>query len=332
MIRLARPTATGVRQGLRNVAAVAITAAAAGFLYLRFDPVPAGLGSEAADLDVARLAAELDQPASSSRPAMLETAFSAVESPVAREPAAAVPLDGHAALQHDLERLQRAEQRLLEVEDYTATFYRRERTGHVLAEPDIAQLKVRHRPFSFYMKWLNGDEGREILYVEGRYGGEMVVKLGGLRGRLLPTLYINPHGAVALRECRHPATEVGLLHMTRRMIGYRRRDVSQPGGMTCHVQTDCEFQNRLCDVVTIEYDRPELSPDYRKTLHYFDRATELPVLVKSYGWPDAIPDVDPARLDETTLVEQYAYTNLRLNAGLVDREFDRDNPRYSFSR
>jgi hypothetical protein len=84
--------------------------------------------------------------------------------------------------------------------------------------------------------------------------------------------------------------------------------------------------------VVIEYDRPEQSPDYRKTLHYFDRETELPVLVKSYGWPEAVPGADPARLDETTLVEQYAYTNIRLNAGLADREFDRDNPRYTFSR
>jgi hypothetical protein len=182
------------------------------------------------------------------------------------------------------------------------------------------------------MKWLNGDEGREILYVAGENDGEMLVKLGGLRGRLLPALNIDPQGAVALRECRHPATEVGLLHMTRRMIGYRRRDVADPAGIVCQVIPDCEFQQQRCDCVVIEYDRPEHSPAYRKTLHYFDHQTQVPVLVKSYGWPEAVEGADPARLDETTLVEQYAYTNLRLNAGLAEREFERDNPRYAFGR
>jgi hypothetical protein len=67
-------------------------------------------------------------------------------------------------------------------------------------------------------------------------------------------------------------------------------------------------------------------------MHYFDSETGLPILVKSYGWPDAVPGSDPARLDETTLVEQYAYTNIRLNAGLADREFDGANPLYTFSR
>jgi Protein of unknown function (DUF1571) len=160
----------------------------------------------------------------------------------------------------------------------------------------------------------------------------MLVKLGGLRGRLLPALNINPNGAVAMRECRHPATEVGLLHMTLRMIRYRERDLGQTGGIACEVRPGSEFQGRACDCVVIEYDGEELSPDYRKTMHYFDRELGVPVLVKSYGWIEADPDADPERLDETTLVEQYAYSDIRLNAGLSDRDFERDNPHYSFNR
>ncbi|HUG90970.1 MAG TPA: DUF1571 domain-containing protein [Planctomycetaceae bacterium] len=324
------------RCGLRNLAAIAIAAAAAGFLYLQFDPIPSGISPEAAGIDVGTLTAELDQSAETTQPVSLEEAGDEVggssPGPLPIVPAPARPLEGRAALEHDLARLEQAHDRVSRLADYTATFCRCERKGSQLGETDVTQLKVRHQPFSFYMKWLNGDVDREVMFVEGQNGGEMLVKLGGLRGRLLPTLHVNPNGAVAMRECRHPATEVGLLHLTRRMIGYRRRDVAQADGITCRVIPDGQFQQRACDVVVIEYDRPELSPDYRKTLHYIDRELGIPVLVKSYGWPAEITGADPSRLDETTLVEQYAYTNIRLNPGLSVRDFDRDSPHYRFSR
>lgn len=321
------------RTRLRNILAVAIVGGASAVLYFQFDPVPSGLASDTA-ADVATLTAELDESLASAEPVSLETGPGSEHQPPPGElpPTSAMPLEGRAALEHDLERLCRARDRLLQVSDYTATFCRRERTGRNLGEADVMRLKVRHKPFGFYMKWLNGDVGREILYVEGQNDGEMLVKLGGLRGRLLPALNINPHGTVAMRECRHPATEAGLLHLAQRMIGYRQRDVGQSEGIHCEIRPNCEFQGRLCDCIVIEYDRDELSPDYRKTMHYFDRELGLPVLVKSWGWADALPDADPANLDETTLVEQYAYTDIRLNARLTPRDFERDNPQYAFSR
>jgi hypothetical protein len=321
------------RTRLRNTLAVAILGGAAAVLYFQFDPVPSGPASGDTAADVATLTAELDESLVSAQPVSLEAVPGSEGQPPGKlPPTSAIPLEGRAALEHDLERLCRARDRLLHVSDYTATFCRRERTGRNLGDADVMRLKVRHEPFGFYMKWLNGDVGREILYVEGQNEGEMLVKLGGLRGRLLPALNINPNGAVAMRECRHPATEMGLLHLAQRMIRYRQRDVGQPGGIRCEVSPNCEFQNRLCDCVVIEYDRAELSPDYRKTMHYFDPELGLPVLVKSWGWSAALADVDPANLDETTLVEQYAYTDIRLNARLSARDFERDNPQYAFSR
>jgi hypothetical protein len=312
---------------------VAILGGAATVLYFQFDPVPSGVAAGDTAADVATLTAELDESWELAEPVSLEAGSASERQPPGELPqVAAMPLEGRAALEHDLERLYRARDRLEQVSDYTATFCRRERTGRNLGEADVMRLKVRHKPFGFYMKWLNGDVGREILYVEGQNEGEMLVKLGGLRGRLLPALNINPNGAVAMRECRHPATDAGLLHLAKRMIGYRERDMHQPEGIDCEVRPDCDFQGRLCDCVVIEYDRAELSPDYRKTMHYFDRELGLPVLVKSWGWPAALPDADPANLDETTLVEQYAYTDIRLNARLTSRDFERDNPQYAFSR
>ena len=40
-------------------------------------------------------------------------------------------------------------------------------------------VKVRHEPFSIYLKWLSGEVGREVLYVDGANDGEMFVRSGG---------------------------------------------------------------------------------------------------------------------------------------------------------
>jgi hypothetical protein len=69
------------------------------------------------------------------------------------------------------------------------------------------QLKLRHKPYGVYMKWLEGgDVGRELLFAEGQYDDKMQVRLGG-RKAVLPVMKLDPNGSLAMKESRHPVLE-----------------------------------------------------------------------------------------------------------------------------
>ena len=58
---------------------------------------------------------------------------------------------------------------------------------------------------------------------------------------------------------------------------------------------------------------------------YIDRDLGLPVRFEAYDWP-ANPQATPE------LMEEYTYTDIKLNVGLSDGDFDVSNKTYAFGR
>ena len=55
--------------------------------------------------------------------------------------------------------------------------------------------------------------------------------------------------------------------------------------------------------------------------------------MKNYAWPEAKQTfADDTALDEATLVEHYAYSELQFNQQLASKDFDRANKAYGFRR
>ena len=50
----------------------------------------------------------------------------------------------------------------------------------------------------------------------------MLVKLGGVKGRMVPALKLDPNGAMAMKESRYPITTIGVKQMTEEIIQYRK--------------------------------------------------------------------------------------------------------------
>ncbi len=223
--------------------------------------------------------------------------------------------------------------RLEHISDYSATFYKLEQADGVPGPPQRMRLKIRHEPFSVYMKWLEGDRGRELLYVDGKYNGKMLVKLGGLKGRFIPCIKLDPHGSTAMSEARHPVTEIGLLNLARRIISDRKDQLAMPQlPLRCRMTDNQMFYERPCYRFVVEFDSPEVSAEYRKSIQYVDKEYSLPVCVKNYGWPENIDNTDTAMLDEQTLIEYYFYSEVLLDEQLAEVEFDRSNKDYHFRR
>lgn len=314
-----------------NCLALLITGLAVGVLYFNFDPTPVGAESK-----TERRGIEAFTNAMSVAPPPLPTAVdeSKTGEGDAAPQATSNPnvLTGRMALLLNLTMVENGCLRLEKVTDYTATFFKQERIGAELTDGQVMSLKIRHAPFSVYMKWLVGDKGRELLYVTGQNDGEMIVHPGGWKARLLPAIKLDPLGSLAMKESRHPVTQVGLLELSRLIAEFRKRDLSQESGVSCRVTANQKFQDRDCYCFEVEYASPKIRPEYRKSIMYLDAELSIPIVVKNFGWPQDVPGADPENLDESTLVEHYAYSDITLEQRLADRDFDTANADYKFRR
>ena len=57
---------------------------------------------------------------------------------------------------------------------------------------------------------------------------------------------------------------------------------------------------------------------------YIDKENNLPIRFEAYDWPKGGKAPD--------LMEEYTYSDLRVNVGLTPRDFDPANKSYSFGR
>ncbi len=235
-------------------------------------------------------------------------------------------LEGEPAKRLLVACLTRASERLGRTSGYTALLHRRERIGGVLGTEQVQEIKVRHRPFSVYMKYLSPLPGREVVYDERRNGGKLVVHNGDWTRRIIPRLTISPDDPIAMNDNRHPITEMGLAHITSTLLRFAEMDLTDPGAATILDRpTDPDGRPWLRSRHEMDREQPA-RPFARVEVHY-DPDSLLPRRFVGYEWPR--PGDSPA---EYPMAESYAYDDLDLDVTLTDLDFDPANPAYAFSR
>jgi hypothetical protein len=234
-------------------------------------------------------------------------------------------ITGDEAKRRLLEILVACKARLDRVEGYTATFRKQERLRGRLGPEQTLLMKVRHRPFAVYLKFLAPKAGKEVVYAEGHRDNKVIAHNGDWTRRLIPRLAVAPTDPLALADSRHPITEAGLANLTDKLIGFRRMDLTDPEAVTILDRTaDDQGRPRLRSLHTHPHRKPE-RPFARIEVLY-DPETWLPLQITSFDWPavDQTGDLE--------LAERYLYDDLRLDAPLGDLDFDPANPEYAFTR
>lgn len=213
-----------------------------------------------------------------------------------------------------------------EVRDYSCIFFKQERIGGRLTPQYAMQMKVRTQPKSVYVKILKPDfrAGREAIHVDGRQNGKVLVHDVGWGKFLAGTLSLDPRGARAMEDCRHPITDAGIGHMLD-TIAERWAIEMKPGETQVTIRPGVTVGDRPCTLLVSTH--PERKPGYmfHSVRVYIDQELQVPVRFEAYDWP-ARPGVAPE------LVEQYSFSRLQLNVGLNERDFDPSNAQYSFGR
>ncbi|MFB3819898.1 MAG: DUF1571 domain-containing protein [Candidatus Methylomirabilales bacterium] len=224
-----------------------------------------------------------------------------------------------AATVADLLRLiEHAERRYEAVRDYTSVMVSVERLGDVL-QPEKRVLLKFQRPFKVYMRWLEGPgAGREGLYVAGAHDGKFIVAEAEGIARFV-TAALAPDDPRVLEKSRHPVTDVGIGRLLE-IVGENARRGAREHVLRVVDRGVAEIDGRPVHQLEGILPRDPAAGYYGyRVILAFDREYGLPTRVVVYDAADR-------------LVEDYTYLQLRLNAGLTDRDFDRNNPEYAFAR
>lgn len=219
------------------------------------------------------------------------------------------------------------------IKDYTSIMVKREQVNGVLGEYEYLGIKVRNRqiengqvivPFSVYITFLapTAVKGREVIYVENQNSGNIVAHEGGMRGRFLPTVTLDPHGMMAMRGQRYPITDMGIENLVVKLIEKGERD-RQQGPCTVSFSQGAKVDKRDCTVLTVKHDEQKPCYDFHLAQVFIDSSMNIPVRYCAYEWPSS-EEVSPA------LLEEYTYTKIKTNVGLTDEDFDQKNPKYRF--
>jgi hypothetical protein len=219
------------------------------------------------------------------------------------------------------------------IADYTAIMIKREQIDGTLGDYEYMGIKVRNRkfangtmvvPFSVYMAFLKPTtiKGREVIYVENKNSGNLVAHEGGMKGRFLPTVNLDPQGMLAMRGQRYPITEMGLENLVVKLIEKGERD-RQRGECEVDFINGAKVGGRQCTVLAVKHPVPRAHFDFHLAQIFIDDELNLPVRYCAYTWPEA-PGGQPV------LLEEYTYQNIKTNVGLTDADFDQNNTKYNF--
>lgn len=208
------------------------------------------------------------------------------------------------------------------VQDYEATLTKRELVGNQIVEHAM-QIRFREEPFSVYLKFVDANAGREVMYVEGQYQNKILAHEGpGSLKSLVGTVALSPESEEVRSESRHSITDIGLRNMLKMIIG-RWEEESKYGESEVQYYPQAKLDQRECLVIECTHPRPRKQFKFHISRLFIDRETNLPVRSENYGFPTQ-PDAKPP------LLEEYTYSGLRTNVRLTDRDFDRNNPAYKF--
>lgn len=195
-------------------------------------------------------------------------------------------------------------------------------------DPQFMQCKIRERnpaagiSFAVYGKFLKPQSlnGQEVIWVEGKNDGNLVAHQAGLLN--LTRWNLPPNGPIAMNGNKYPITEIGLVNLLELMLERGRRDREYG---KCEVSFDpaCEVDGRKCVLLEIRHPKKEGPYDFHLARIYFDIEQQLLFGYEGFDWP-AEPGQEPP------LLEKFFYSDLKLNAGLTEADFDPDNPAYNY--
>ena len=287
--------------------AVALTMAACAA-----DPVKSD--AEAKDKTPPQTAVKEASPATSATPASNVTTAD-------QESLPKPPIDEAHPLYLPLQEAYKAREALKAVKDYEAVFVKRELIGRRVQKTTM-NLKLRVEPFGVYLKFIDTNAGREVIYNEGRLNNQMQIHEAGIKA-LAGTVLRTPNSPDVMAENRYPANMVGLKNMLDKVIKQWEEE-----GKFGEVKTQKYPGSKLptgeeCVAYESLHPTPRNQFKFHITRLWIENKTGLVIRVEQLGFPQ-MGDKEPP------VIEEYTYGSLKTNVKLTDYDFDVKNKTYKY--
>ena len=225
------------------------------------------------------------------------------------------------------------------VRDYTCRMVMRERVKGRLNPHEYALVKVRREqhsesgvvtPLSIYLRFQapSAIKGREVLYVAGRNDGDLLARNGGSGNLQDVTLSLKPNSDRAMRGRHYPLTEIGMQNIVLRLIEIGMESMQADRQLReCEVRfiDNAKIEGRSCQCIQVTFPVRRENLRFHLARIFIDEELGLPVRFAAFSWSTE-PDKAPL------LMEEYTFLDLKVNVGLTDEDFDRNNPSYKFYR
>jgi hypothetical protein len=216
-----------------------------------------------------------------------------------------------------------AQQRYAAIEDYVCRFRRREVLAQDRVSEDLVLLRFRKQPHSIHLVWPKGtpDEGREVIYVQGRFNNQLVIRTG--KGDWLAgwRVELAPDSPRATANTRRRFLEMGVGYLVE-SLGQALQE-QQSGTFRFGRIRYLGLQARPESATPMECVVQEIPAGLEKYLpaggkRYFYLATDP--RLQECGLPVLVITQDAAGQE----VEYYCYDRFNINIGLRDEDFDPD--------
>lgn len=205
---------------------------------------------------------------------------------------------------------------------YSCTFIKTERLKRGTIVHHTAVLKFRREPFSVYMKYIDPHAGREVIYVDGRNKGKLLVHEASGLASVVGTIALSPTCNDALKENRYPITMLGLEKMLDTVIS-DLEEAKKLASVKVQQFPNAKIGETECTMYEVVFASQSDSPKRHKMRVFFDKKSNLPIRAEQYGFPAKAGEEPP-------LLEEYTYTEIKPEATLSDRDFDAKNDSYGF--
>ncbi len=192
--------------------------------------------------------------------------------------------------------------------DYVCTFLKQERINQVVGKQQEVEVKFLDSPYSVAMAWTpeTAPIGDRVLYVEGKYNGQMLVRPKGFLGRLVGTVARDPDGPAAMRNTLRPVNMFGFRRALKSLLAvYERAD--RQGDLREAFGGFAQVAGRET-VVLIRYLPPKGDYPAYKTVIFIDLEYLVPVCIEGYDWDEQ-------------LSSRYIYRDVSFDVGLTDADF-----------
>ena len=218
------------------------------------------------------------------------------------------------------------------IDDYTYTMVKQTRYNEKLNDETHIFCKIRHEkniggddeiPFSVYTRFVAPQKklGQEGIWIKGRNDGKLIAHPpSGWTNRIRLTL--EPTGMIAMSGELHPITEIGLKNLVRTLIKTGTGDLKH---QECNVQIqrDVEINGVKCTLLQVTHPKRREHFEFHIAKIYIDDQRNIPIAYEGFVWPKK--EGDPP-----VLQEKYYFTDIKINVGLKDIDFDPSNPDYDY--